>query len=274
MKPSTILEYKVGVFIAAGMLAFMVSILMLGADKTLFTRYNHIKARFTEVNGLFPGSVVSLAGVPVGNVEAIVFVPGENKLEIDLKIDRSFAPRLVEGMIAEVRTQGALGDKYIFLVPGNLGAKRLPNGALVQSNEEDFLKLLTSREDGVAKIVDVIKELHILLANINQNGQMASTMHNLGDAAGKLKSTLAQLDVVLKDIHEEIPQNHKLRGALINLSSILEKIDSGKGTLGALVNDPSVGQSLKAMLGGSPRNKYVKDMIRETLQQGGTTSSK
>lgn len=274
MKPSTKLEYKVGVFIAIGVIAFMVSILMLGADKTLFTRYVHLKARFVEVNGLFPGSVVSLAGVPVGNVDSIVFVDGQNKLEIDLKIDRAFAPRLVEGTIAEVRTQGALGDKYVFLIPGALGAKPLPDGALVQSNEEDFMKLLTSREDGVAKIVDVIKELHILLASINQNGQMGATVHNLSEASGKLKSTLAQLDVVLKDIHEEIPQNHKLRSALVNLSSILEKIDSGKGTLGALINDPSVGQSLKAMLGGSPRNKYVKDMIRETLQQSGTNTSK
>ena len=271
MKPSTKLEYKVGLFLAVGALAFMISVLMLGADKTLFTRYVHMRARFTEVNGLFPGSVVSLMGVPVGNVDGITFVENENKLEADLKIDRSFLPRLNEGTIAEIRTQGALGDKYMFLTPGPTGGAQLPDGALIQSKEEDLMKLLTSREDGVARVVDVIKELHILLASINQNGNMGMTMHNLGEASAKLKSTLAQLDVVLKDIHEEIPQNHKLRSTLVSLSSILDKIDSGKGTLGQLINDPSVGQSLKAMLGGSPRNKYVKDMIRETLQQSGST---
>jgi phospholipid/cholesterol/gamma-HCH transport system substrate-binding protein len=58
-----------------------------------------------------------------------------------------------------------------------------------------------------------------------------------------------------------------LRQALVNLSSILEKIDQGKGTLGQLINDPSVHQSLKSLLGGSPRNRYMKDMIRETIQQ-------
>jgi phospholipid/cholesterol/gamma-HCH transport system substrate-binding protein len=271
MKASTKLEYKVGLFIAAGALLFMATVLMLGADKTLFTRYVHIKARFTEVNGLFPGSVVSLAGVPVGNVQAIVFVNGENKLELDLKIDRAFQPRLTDGMIAEVRTQGALGDKYVFLNPGPLTAKQLDDGALVPANEQDIMKLLTSREDGVAKIIDVIKELDILLASINQNGKMGQTIANLSDASGKLKSTLGQLDVVLQDIHGEIPQNHKVRTALLNLSSILEKIDSGKGTLGALINDPSIAQSLKGMLGGSPRNKYVKDMLRETLQQSGAS---
>ena len=261
LKESTTLEYKVGIFIAVGVIAFMVSVLMLGADKTLFTRYVHLKARFTEVNGLFPGSVVSLAGVPVGNVDAITFVQGENKLEADLKIDRSFAERLVEGTVAEVRTQGALGDKYVFLSPGAPGGKAIPDGSLVEAKEEDLMKLLTSREDGVAKVVDVIKELHILLVTLNKSG----TISNIGEATGKLKSTLAQLDVVLKDIHEEIPQNHKVRDALISLSSVMNKIDSGKGTLGALINDPSIAQSLKGLLGASPRNKYAKDMIRETL---------
>ncbi|MEK7357323.1 MAG: outer membrane lipid asymmetry maintenance protein MlaD, partial [Bdellovibrionota bacterium] len=62
------LEYKVGVFIAMGLVAVMVTILLLGADKTFFTKYVHVKGHFTEVSGLFPGTVVSLAGVPVGNV--------------------------------------------------------------------------------------------------------------------------------------------------------------------------------------------------------------
>lgn len=269
MKQSTKLEYKVGLFIAIGVLVFMVTILMLGADKTLFTRYVHLRARFTEVNGLFPGSVVSLAGVPVGNVQEITFVQGENKLELDLKIDRAVKNRLNQGMIAEIRTQGALGDKYIFLNPGKPGAAELPDGALVQSNEEDFLKLLTSREDGVARIINVIKEMEILLVSINQNGKLGQTMSNLSEASAKLKSTMGQLDLVLQDIHGEIPQNHKVRAALERLASIMEKVDSGKGTLGQLINDPSIAQSLKGLLGSSPRDNYVKDMLRETLQKSG-----
>ena len=274
MKSSTKLEYKVGLFIALGTLIFMVTILMLGADKTLFTRYVHIKARFTEVNGLFPGSVVSLAGVPVGNVQEIAFVPGQNKLELDLKIDRAFRGRLTEGVVAEVRTQGALGDKFVFLNPGPLASKELADGSLVQSDEQDFMKLLTSREDGVARVINVIKELEILLVSINQNGKLGSTMSNLSEASSKLKSTLGQLDTVLQDIHGEIPQNHKVRVALEKLSSIIEKVDSGKGTLGQLINDPSLAQSLKGLLGSSPRDSYAKDMLRETLTKSGGRGQK
>src|SRR3712207_1081099 len=99
------LEYKVGLFIAAGLVGVMVTILLLGANKTFFTSYVHLKARFTEVSGLFPGSVVSLAGVPIGNVETIDFLESESKLEVDMKIDSKFAPRLTQGIVAEIRTQ-------------------------------------------------------------------------------------------------------------------------------------------------------------------------
>ncbi|RYZ72832.1 MAG: MCE family protein [Proteobacteria bacterium] len=269
-KNSLRLEYKVGIFIVVGLIAVMATILMLGGQKTFFTSYTRLNARFGEVSGLFPGSVVSLAGLPVGNVEDIKFSGADNKLDVTLKIDRKFEKRLVEGTIAEVRTQGALGDKYIYLEPGPVGSKQLADGSTVQANEADLMKLLTSREDGVARIVDLIKELHILVASINQNGQIAVTMKNMGDASKKLGSTLAQLDGLLGDIRGEIPQNHKLRTALTSLSSVLEKIDSGKGTLGVLVNDPSIAQSMKSLLGPSPRNKYMKEMLRETLQQSGS----
>lgn len=261
------LEYKVGLFIAIGLVALLASILMFGGSKAVFTRYVDIKARFTEVQGLFPGSVVSLAGVPVGNVKDIEFVPSENKLEITMKINAIYADRLVQGTTAEVRTQGALGDKYVYLSPGATTSAKLKDGAILESVESDLLKMLTSREDGVARVIDLIKEMHVLVASLNQNGQTAVMMKNMAESSVKFKSTLTQLDALLGDLRGEIPENKKLKGALVSLASILEKVDQGKGSLGQLINDPSVHQSLKAFLGGSPRNRYMKDMIRETLQQ-------
>lgn len=263
------LEYKVGIFITVGILAAMVSVLLLGGDKAFLTKYIRVGAQFSDVQGLFPGSVVSLAGVPVGNVEEFTFVDSENKLQLTMKINEKFQNRLVEGTVAEIRTQGALGDKFVYLIPGDPNAKVLPDGAVVDTIETDFMKMLTSREDGVARVIDLIKELHILIASINQNGQMAYTMKSMSDVAVKLKSTLIQLDGVLADVRGD-PNDPKLKRALISFASVLDKIDSGKGTLGQLINDPSVAQSLKSFLGGSQRNQYMKNMIRETLQKSET----
>jgi phospholipid/cholesterol/gamma-HCH transport system substrate-binding protein len=266
-KQSLKLQYKVGIFILLGLVAGLTAILLLGGNRVFFTRYIHIKAKFTEVSGLFPGSVVSLAGLPVGNVDSINFAPAENKLVVDLKINTEFQSRLVEGTIAEVRTQGALGDKFVYLIPGPTGGAAIRNGTEIAANETDFMKLLTDRQDGVARIVDLIKELHVFVASINQGGHSGQMMHNMADASAKFKSTLTQLDGLLGDVRSNIPQDKKLQQAIISLANILEKVDKGQGTLGQLINDPSVHQSLKSFLGGSPRNRYMKDMIRETIQQ-------
>jgi len=261
------LQYKVGLFIGAGLFAIMLSILLLGGDKIFFTRYMDLHVRFEEVQGLFPGSVVSLSGIPVGNIKSIRFLPQENKLDVTMKIDNIYQPRLVEGTTAEIRTQGALGDKYIYLNLGAPGAKVLASHAVIPGIETDYMKLLTDREDGVARIIDLIKEVQILAVNLNANGKSAELMKNAVDVSGKLKTTLAQVDLLLADIHSNIPENKKIKAALISLSSILEKVDQGKGTLGLLINDPSVYQGLKGYLGGSARNRYMKDMIRETIQK-------
>jgi phospholipid/cholesterol/gamma-HCH transport system substrate-binding protein len=261
------LQYKVGLFIGAGLFAVMISILALGGDKVLFTRYFELHVRFQEVQGLFPGSIVSLAGVPVGNIKAIDFVPSENKLDVVMKINSVYKNRLVEGTNGEVRTQGALGDKYIYLSPGTPGGKPLRNRAIIEGIENDYMKLLTDREDGVARVIDLIKEMQTLVANLNANGRSAEMMRNMTEASATMKKTMASFDMLLNDLHGNIPENKKLKAALISFANILEKIDQGKGTLGQLINDPSVHQSLKTYLGGSPRNRYMKDMIRETIQK-------
>jgi phospholipid/cholesterol/gamma-HCH transport system substrate-binding protein len=264
------LEYKVGIFIAIGLIMLMVTILLLGADKAFFTNYMRLTTRFDDVQGLFPGSVVSLAGLPVGNVEKIHFVPEANRLELTLKIDRVFADRLYAGTTAEIRTQGALGDKFVYLIPGTPSATTIPDGTLIGSNDTDFMKMLTSREDGVAGIIDVIKELRTLLAAVNQNGQTGVLMKNMAETSQKLNTAMGTLNGVLLDVKGNIPQDQKLKSAIVSLSSILTKIDQGKGTLGQLINDPSLHQSLKAFLGSSPQNRYMKDMIRESLQHSET----
>lgn len=262
------LQYKVGLFVALSLIAAMASILALGGNRVVFTRYLHLRARFSQVQGLFPGSVVSLAGLPVGNVKKIYFTPGDNKLEVLMQIDQEFRHRLRAGTSAEIRTQGALGDKFVYLLPGAPEQPELADNTMIEAIDDgDFMKMLTSKEDGVGRALELIKEMHILVASLNQNSRVATTAQNMADASAQFKSLLTKVDHLLGDLREQMPENRKFKQAVTSLASVLEKVDQGKGTLGALVNDPSVHQNLKAFLGGSPRNRYLKEMVRETIQQ-------
>ena len=259
------IEMKVGMFVIVGLIAAAASILMVGGDKFAFKSQVTFKAKFSEVQGLFPGSIVSLSGLRIGNIKAITLEP-DLKLDIVMQIDPQFASRITEGAIVSINTQGALGDKYIFIKPGPPDAKPIDPGTTLPSDETDFMKMLTSRDDGVGRVIDLIKELQVLVGSINQGGKAGKIVSNMAEASEKLKTTMVKLDSILGDVAGSNPEDKRLKKAMISLASVMEKVDKGQGTLGQLINDPSVYQSLKNMLGPSPRGKFMKDMVRETIK--------
>ncbi len=262
---SSKIELKVGIFVVIGLIATMVSILLLGGDKIALKKRIEYHAQFTEVQGLFPGSVVSLSGLNIGNVKHIA-LNDDLKIDLTMQVDPAFAGRITAGAIVEIKTQGALGDKFLYIKPGPPTAAVIADGGTLPVEESDFLKLLIDRKDGMARAVDLVKELHILVGSLNQDGKTAKMMSNMAEASEKLKSTMGKLDSLLGELHGQLPEDKKLKKALIALSSILEKVDKGQGTLGQLINDPSVHQSLKAFLGASQRGRLMKDLVRETIQ--------
>ncbi|NBT58027.1 hypothetical protein EBT16_04505, partial [bacterium] len=57
-----------------------------------------------------------------------------------------------------------------------------------------------------------------------------------------------------------------LNEALSHLDSIMKKIDSGDGTLGSLVNDPTVYEDVKSVLGGAKRSSILKYFMRQFIE--------
>jgi phospholipid/cholesterol/gamma-HCH transport system substrate-binding protein len=59
----------------------------------------------------------------------------------------------------------------------------------------------------------------------------------------------------------------KMKDSIARLDSILTKIDRGDGTLGALINDPSIHNQLKSYLGGSQRKNNIKSLLRTSIEK-------
>ena len=52
------------------------------------------------------------------------------------------------------------------------------------------------------------------------------------------------------------------------LNSILSKIDDGEGSLGMLLNDPTLYEDLKVLVGGAQRSAVVRSLIRFAVDSG------
>ncbi len=50
------------------------------------------------------------------------------------------------------------------------------------------------------------------------------------------------------------------------LNSILTKIDKGDGTLGLILNDPTLYEDLKRLLGGAERSVLLRSIIRNAAE--------
>jgi phospholipid/cholesterol/gamma-HCH transport system substrate-binding protein len=257
MESSYSKEIKVGIFALIGVVLFCLSIILLGGNR-VFTSSYPLKVRLSQVQGLGVGSIVSLTGVPIGNIRGIDFIPGSSDVEVTLSINESVRPRITEGSKASVKTQGALGDKYIYIEPGPADAKPIAdNGMVATDTTPDFLDLIASKGAEMGEIVDVIKEVRILFQNINKDGRSAKLISNLVTASDEFGQAMKEARETFRVMRTD---------AFVPMASIMKKVDRGDGTLGALVNDPSLHNRISNFFGEQPRNKFLKPLIRDSIQ--------
>lgn len=259
-------QIQAGLFLAVGLIAALASILILGSDTALLKSYVTIYSRLAQVQGLNNGSVVSLAGMSIGNVKEMKFADGENALVVALRIEKDFLDRIPNDSMVEVRTQGALGDKYIYIIPGNLKSPRIQAGGELQPNSSpDLMGVLSERGGEAGKIFDIMTELHKLLLSMNGEGRLERILNNVQESTLEIKGMSKETRELIQQLKGENPE--KLKESMKHLSSILAKVDKGEGTLGALINDPSLHQQLKALIGESPRRQYMQSVIRSTIEK-------
>lgn len=260
MEFSTSQQIQVGIFVVVGVLVMAISIIMLGDDQVSFSGTYELRVQLKQVQGLNKGSMASLAGMRVGNVERIEFAPDAQELVAVLSIDRSFQKRITEGSTAAIKTLGALGDRYVYIAPGPLDAAPLSDGAMIPSDSgEDLFDVLSKRGPELTNIVEVINEMNVLLRNINQDNRSRQLMDNLIGAS-------AQLKALATDARESMDKE-KLKDAINRMSNIMTKIDRGEGTLGALINDPTLHQKISNLFGDSSRRQFLKPLIRESIRE-------
>lgn len=262
-------QIKVGIFLSIGIVVILGSIFFLGADKALFTRYVRLHAHFDQVQGLSVGSVVSLSGVTVGNVEDITFISEKNALDVKMRIDEKYINRIRQGSEVEVRTQGALGDKFVFIIPGNYQEPVVEEGQILGvAKPTDIIGILSERGNEANRIFDVINELYAITHAMTVENRIGKIMANLETVSEHLNSSSKNADVIVGQIKAQ-QTAEKIAQSLEKVESILAKIDRGQGSLGALINDPAIHNQLKAVLGGSStsNSQSIRQLLRSSIQK-------
>jgi phospholipid/cholesterol/gamma-HCH transport system substrate-binding protein len=257
---------KVGFFVFLGIALILFSITSLSGGKSFFTTTITLHAYFDNVQGLNEGSIVSLSGVTIGNVSEIKFLSEENKLDVTMQINKKFLDRITTSSTVEIRTQGALGDKYVFVLPGQRQDPPVTENAVIEVNKSpDFLGMISEKGNEAGKIFDIITETHKILKTINDGNRFEKMMLNFSESSENLKLTSQESQKLIAELRSQ--NSVKLKSSIDKLDNILTKVDRGEGTLGALINDPSLHEQLKGMLGGTSRKKFMNSIIRTSIEK-------
>lgn len=129
-KRSFTAEFWVGVFAIVGCLCFAYLAVNLASIRLTNSGYYFVTAQFTNVSGLKRGAPVEIAGVQIGEVNEISLEDTDAVLVLQI---RDGIP-LREDDIAQVRTKGIIGDKYIKISPGG-SEDIIPNGGKLVETE-------------------------------------------------------------------------------------------------------------------------------------------
>ncbi len=136
------LELVVGIFVLIGIVCLGYLSIKLGKLELMGGNTYPLYAEFDSVSGLKDGAFVEIAGVEVGRVDTIVYLPDKGVARANLRITSGI--KLQDDVIAAVRTKGIIGDKFIKLKPG--GSDRyLAAGGRIRETESsvDIEELLS-----------------------------------------------------------------------------------------------------------------------------------
>jgi len=274
-------EIKIGLFLAVGLMILAIFIFVVGDFSRLFEQKGYIVyTRFDTVAGLERKTVVRMAGVKVGVVDAIRLKGNRAEVALDINPDIEIS----RDSRATLASLGLLGEKYIEIVPGVEDISVQPGGTIgslppvsfdqlgiilssvgddIKSTSKALRDLLGEGEARV-NIKEILQNLSSVSAELNDffsenkplltksleksaqaienfEQNVASLSENLDELIGLVKDTVEENRAGLKGNLEGIKELiSKTEEALKSLSESLDKINKGKGTLGKLIEDPEL----------------------------------
>ncbi len=267
-------EIRVGLFIFVGLVLAFVVVFSIGSKNQLFREQYTLFTNFSNVGGLMAGAPVRLAGVEVGTVSRIWFLTDRNKrlVGVELKINSDVKDRIHEDSIATIQTMGVLGDKYISITMGSPDQPVLQNGDYLTSTESVELYAYLERADKIVNNIESITDsLNTFLTPIKEGGSgedVARILKNTDEIVTEIKSGSGTLHTLVYGEKETKNAMENLNESTDRLKSILTKVDEGEGTLGALVNDPTLYEDLKTLMGGASRSTIIKAVVDLSLKKG------
>ena len=275
-------ELKIGVFVVAVLvMSFFVINYLRGED--IFNKEIELVSSYDNVEGLVASAPVYIKGYKAGKVKEVAYQPESDDFKVICSVLKEF--RIPEDSKMTIYAVDIMGGKGVrldlgeseslvadgaYLVPayetGLLDGIAAGIGPLLEKvgNTLDSLSVTVSginsmlADANVASISRTLRHLEMTMNNVEavsatvggKSDELNSFIDNLasltdkfGGIADKVDSTMTDVTSITSAITES-----DIQGVVASFGSLLEKIDDPEGTVGKLLVDGSLYDSLDELL--------------------------
>lgn len=250
---------KVGIVVLIGLVIFVFIVSIVGTEQNIFSSTYELKLFMPNVRGLVEGAMVTLGGLKVGYVTDMKFVTLEDTTGVDITMSvlTKYGHTITGSSVAQIKTIGLLGDKYVDISIGRDGEEPLAEGSLLPLLESFDLEAagpqLNQSLKDFAALLGNAKEI---TATINKGEGSVGKMIAEPDLADGMNRFLASLNSVMAAVREgrgtlgrlvyDDSLSRSVEQVSANLRTVTDRLSSGKGTMGRLIMDDSLYRSLSS----------------------------
>jgi phospholipid/cholesterol/gamma-HCH transport system substrate-binding protein len=248
----------VGIFVAVCIALFAVGLFLIGNSNQLFTKSFQVYADFSGINGIVKGGKVRVAGMDAGTVTSIDVPSGpEGKFRIHLRVIEKLHPLVRQDSVASIQTDGLLGNKYLQIVAGSEKEPLARDRSMIRSAEPfDWGDLMDQISSAVKQV----------------NGVLSGAKEQLTSTLAEIEGVSRSANLLIKDATPQVKNILVSANAISgNLRDIIDGVQQGEGTVGALLKDQELETTVRRGVGSA---EQAVANIRQTAASANKTMEK
>ncbi|MEI8134567.1 MAG: MlaD family protein [bacterium] len=247
MKITKIPSSRTGIFVLICFSLLVIALFIIGDKQKLFSNTTTYFIKFREVNDLKRGAVVMISGINIGSVRTIELPKktGDSVL-VEIHLVKDATNLIHQDSKASVTTVGLVGDKIVAIAGGSDGSPLVsPGGLITGESQKDFMSIADTVTLTIKSVKNLTDELAGLFKEIRSGkGSMGKLLTDEGlyrDIRAIVTNSDKSISSITKTAKElEIVVDSALvnfAGTSTEIKQLGHNLNSGKGTIGKLLND-------------------------------------
>jgi phospholipid/cholesterol/gamma-HCH transport system substrate-binding protein len=273
---------RLGMFIAVGLAIFVMAIFLIGRQQNLFNPVFKVTTNFQNVSGLLVGNNIRYSGINVGIVDNITII-NDSTVQVDLLIRKNVQQFIKADSQAGIGSEGIIGDRILIITQGSNNAPIVQDGQHILSKEPIETDVVMASLQTSAENAEIITyQLSQIMMDVNRGEgalgrliQDPAIADNITETIENFKKSSEGLDETIEVTKQhvfEFMEKLQLTAAKTEIASqelgeIMTKINSGEGTLGALIHDTTMAGNLSQTIINLKQSTHGLDENMQALKQ-------